>query len=79
MHRIRALTLWRRVVHRAGALRPAPVALADVEGAADHLGVYVSGFLLREGGFGVDHAAGFAFVVDAKDFGVNEEGLRGAG
>lgn len=70
---VRILALGRGEVLRGGALGPAPVALADVKGAADDAGVGVAGGGVDEVGLDLDDGAGAALVVDAEDGGADLE------
>ena len=73
MHNIRLLPFRRRIIHRSRTFGPTPIALADEKCAADRSRVGLAA-ALGEDGFGFDDAAGCAFVVDAEDAGVEDEG-----
>jgi hypothetical protein len=76
---IRLLPLGRREVLGGGTLGPAPVALGDVECAADDARVDVAVGCVDEVGLGLDDGAGAALVVDAEDLGAGLELAAGGG
>ncbi len=76
---IRRLSLWRREVIGRGTLGAAPVALADVEAAADDAAVDLAGTSVHQVGLGLDNCTGPALVVDAEYLGADLELLAFGG
>ena len=74
MHSVGFFALGWREIDGAGTFGPAPIALADVEGGSDGLGIQFS-TLLTEYRLRLYDSAGFAFVVHAHDGGLDFEGL----
>lgn len=78
MSHIRRSPLGRWIIHRTRPLGSAPIALPHEERTPYHLHVLLPS-LFRQYGLRIDHAPGFAFIVDAEDLGADFKGLASAG